>query len=144
VEDQASAVWEGDATNGSGAITTGALLGTQYGGPVGAVSQTGGGQPVACAGELIAAAHAASFSRALSAELDRIGLLAERITTTAKVTSEVLSTGWVVTAILLDVVARVPAASISDFIDASMTAKTNCLVCRLLNAKVSLNARLER
>lgn len=108
------------------------------------VSQTGGRQPLTCTGELIAAAHAASFSRALSSELDRIGLLAERITTTAKVTSEALSTGWVVTAILLDVVARVPAARIDDLIDAAISAKTNCFVCRLLNVNVSLNARLDR
>jgi len=82
---------------------------------------------------------------ALSDALDHAGFPAQRITTTATVTSSNLTEeGWTVTSILLDVVARVPAARFGDFIDAAMSAKVSCSICRLLNTNVSLNARMEK
>jgi len=139
---RASAVWGGSPIKGKGAVTTqnGALRKTHY---VAQGTKVGGGRTTNSA-ELIAAAHAASFSVALSDALNRAGFPAERITTTATVTSENLSMeDWTITGILLDVVARVPAAKLSDFIDVAVGAKTSCSISRLLNTNVSLNARLE-
>jgi lipoyl-dependent peroxiredoxin len=141
MECSASAVWDGSPIKGKGAVTTqnGALRGTHY-----AAQATKVGGRTTNSAELIAAAHAASFSIALSDTLDRAGFKAERIVTTATVTSEDLSMeDWTVTGILLEVVAKVPAAKLSDFIEAAVSAKTGCSIGRLLNTNVSLNARLE-
>jgi len=142
MECRASAVWDGNPIKGKGAVSTqnGALQRTHY---AAQATNVGGGRTTNSA-ELIAAAHAASFSIALSDALDRAGFKAERIVTTATVTSEDLSMeDWTITGILLEVVAKVPAAKVSDFIEAAIGAKTGCSVGRLLNTNVSLNARLE-
>ncbi len=145
MEWRASAVWEGSpikGNGGKGVVTTqnGALRRTHY---VAQATEELCGRTTNSA-ELVAAAHAASFSVALSGALNRAGLRAERIITTATVTSENFSMeDWTITGILLDVVAKVPAAKLADFIDAAVGAKTNCSISRLLNTNVSLNARLE-
>jgi osmotically inducible protein OsmC len=94
--------------------------------------------------ELIAAAHACSFSLALSHELGIAGVSSDNITTTATATMEHLSTGWTIMKMHLNVVARLPKLSQSDFIDATVRAKTSCLVSRLLRANISMNAKLEK
>jgi osmotically inducible protein OsmC len=142
MECQASAVWDGSPSKGRGAVTTrnGALRGTSY---VAQASKSGQGRTTNSA-EHIAAAHAASFSIALSEGLDRAGFPATRIVTTATVTSEDFSKeDWTITGILLDVVAKVPAAKLCDFIDVAVGAKIGCSIGRLLNTNVSLTARLE-
>jgi lipoyl-dependent peroxiredoxin len=142
MECHASAVWDGSPIRGKGAVTTqnGALRGAHY---IGQASKVQSGITTDSA-ELIAAAHAASFSIALSEGLDRAGFPATRIVTTATLTSEDFSKeDWTITGILLDVVAKVPAAKLSDFIDVAVGAKIGCSIGRLLNTNVSLNARLE-
>ena len=86
MECRASAVWDGSPIKGKGAVTTqnGALRETHY---VAQATKVGGGRTTNSA-ELIAAAHAASFSIALCDALNRAGFKAERIVTTATVTSE--------------------------------------------------------
>ncbi len=44
----------------------------------------------------------------------------------------------------LDVLARLPKITQSGFIDATVRAKTNCLVSRLVRANMSMNAKLEK
>jgi osmotically inducible protein OsmC len=94
--------------------------------------------------ELIAAAHACSFSLALSNELGFAGASTDNITTTATATMEQLPAGWTIMKIHLNVLARLPRLSQSDFIDATVRAKTSCLVSRLLRANISMNAKLEK
>lgn len=93
--------------------------------------------------ELIAAAHAGSFSLALAQELGRAALSVGDIITSAAVTLERLVVGWTIIAIHLNVVARLPKVEQGRFIDATVRAKTNCLVSRVLRATISMNARLE-
>lgn len=93
--------------------------------------------------ELVAAAYAACFSMALSEHLGHAGFYTDLIHTTATVTSEQLPEGWTMTRILLDVVARVPRARSSDFIDAALRAKTRCTISLLITAIVSMKAKLE-
>ncbi len=94
--------------------------------------------------ELIAAAHAGCFSMALSAELGKAGLTAESIRTTAAVTLEMLESGPTVTAIHLDLVARVPGADRGTFEKAANDAKEGCPISRLLKAaRITLSSRLE-
>src|ERR1039457_1480611 len=54
--------------------------------------------------ELIAVAHAACFSMALSAQLGGANLTPESINTSATLTMEKLEAGWAITAVHLDVV----------------------------------------
>jgi len=92
--------------------------------------------------ELIAAAHAGSFSLALSKELKLPPSTSGSIVTTATVTIEHLDTGWTITNIHLNTVATLPKVTQNQFIDATVRAKTSCLVSRLLRATISVNARL--
>lgn len=147
MEHQAFAVWKGSGDHASGTVTTrnGALREIRYAGRIrpGRINKAVNNHKITCAEELIAAAHAASFSMALSDAMDRIGFPAERITTTTTVTSANLTKGWTVTSILLDVIARIPGANKIDFIDAAVGAKTDCFISRLMGTNISLKARLE-
>jgi osmotically inducible protein OsmC len=93
--------------------------------------------------ELVAAAHAASFSLALWQELGLADSATANFVTTSTVTLERLAAGWTIMNIHLDVIARLPKVTQSSFIDATVRAKTNCLVSRLLRANMSMNAKLE-
>lgn len=94
--------------------------------------------------ELIAAAHAGSFSLTLANELAEAGYRPCQIDTTATVTMECLAGGWTMTQIHLDVMARVPKVAEYDFVDAALRAKANCPVSRALNANISMRAQLNR
>ena len=94
--------------------------------------------------ELIAAAHAGSFSLTLANELEEAGYHPRQIDTTATVQMEYISQGWTLTQIHLDVTARVPKAAECDFVDAALQAKANCPISRALNANISMRAKLTR
>jgi osmotically inducible protein OsmC len=137
---KASVRWTGGARDGSGAMTTesGMLKQTRYssGTPFKKSNRT---NPA----ELIAAAHAASFSMALANELGTAGFVPNHIATSATVTLERLAAGWTMTRINLEVLAEVPKAAQSDFIDATLRAKTGCPISRLLRVNISMHAKLE-
>ena len=94
--------------------------------------------------ELIAAAHAGSFSLSLANELAEAGYRPHQIDTTAAVTLENLADRWTLTQIHLDVIATVPKVAEYDFVDAALRAKANCPVSRSLNANISMRAQLNR
>ncbi|MDB5769240.1 MAG: osmC [Collimonas fungivorans] len=136
----ASAAWSGGLKDGKGNISTqsGLLANAQYGfntrfedGP--------GTNPE----ELIAAAHAGCFSMALAAQLGEAGMTAESIKTSAAVTLEKIDGGFSITAVHLDLVARIPGATQASFEAVADKAKTGCPVSKLLNAKITLDAKLE-
>jgi osmotically inducible protein OsmC len=136
----ASVNWQGSHSHGTGAMstTTSALTKAPY----------GFGRRIVCDAtnppELIAAAHAGSFSIALANELGHAGYHPTQIDTTATVTMEDTAPGWTMTQIHLDVIATVPRALQCDFIDATLRAKASCPISRLLNANISLRAKLKR
>ena len=92
--------------------------------------------------ELIAAAHAGSFSLTLANELGEAGYSPRQIDTTATVMMENMAAGWTMTQILLDVIAAVPRVAQCDFVDAALRAKANCPVSRALTANISMHAQL--
>jgi len=94
--------------------------------------------------ELIAAAHAACFSMALSAQLGAANLTPESINTTANLKMEKLDAGWAITTVHLDVNAKVPNADDAAFQKAAENAKAGCPVSQVLNAKITMSARLEK
>jgi lipoyl-dependent peroxiredoxin len=135
----ASATWVGGIRRGQGVITTESSFLSQSQYFVSCDGKANGTNPY----ELLAAAHAACFSMALAHELAGAGFSPQRIDTTVTVTMEPLSTGWTLTAIQLDVLAKVPRAKQGDFIRAALCAKTNCLISRLLKTNISMSAKLE-
>jgi len=137
---KASAVWQGGLKDGKGTISTdsGVLSNTQY--SFATRFEMGiGTNPE----ELIAAAHAGCFSMALSGQLGNAGLVPESINTTTSVTLEKTETGFTVTEVHLDVRAKIPGASLESFETASNNAKTGCPISRLLNTKITMDAKLE-
>jgi|TARA_R110002049_G_scaffold10127_1_gene50120 osmotically inducible protein OsmC len=92
--------------------------------------------------ELIGAAHAACFSMALSMILGEKDLTADSIETTAEVHLEPKDGGFHIPRVHLKVQAKVPGASEEDFAEAANTAKENCPVSTLLNAKITMAAEL--
>ncbi len=134
-----SAVWTGGLKDGKGMVSSasGVLKETQY--SFSTRFENGiGTNPE----ELIAAAHAGCFSMALSAQLGNDNLKPERIETTATVTLEKQDTGFAITTVHLDVTARIPGASEEAFRKAAEAAKAGCPVSKLLNAKITMDARL--
>jgi len=102
-----------------------------------------GDQPGTNPEELIAAAHAGCFSMALSAQLGTANLTPESIRTNATLTMEKLDSGWTITAVHLDVVGKVPKADAATFQKLADAAKTGCPVSKVLNAKITMSAKLE-
>jgi lipoyl-dependent peroxiredoxin len=139
MERKASAIWKGGLKDGKGTVssTSGVLSNTPYSFKT-RFEDTPGTNPE----ELIAAAHAACFSMALSAQLGGAQLTPESINTAATLTMEKLESGWTITAVHLDVTAKVPGASAEAFNKAAQDAKAGCPVSKVLNAKVTMNAKL--
>lgn len=139
MERKASAVWKGGLKDGKGTVSTtsGILANTPY-----SFTTRFENAPGTNPEELIAAAHAGCFSMALSAQLGGSNLTPESINTSATLTMEKLEAGWTITAVHLDVVAKVPGASAEAFDKAAQNAKAGCPVSKVLNAKITMNARL--
>jgi lipoyl-dependent peroxiredoxin len=140
IKRKASAVWQGGLKEGKGSISSGSgvLAKTQY--SFGTRFENGAGTNPE---ELVAAAHAGCFSMALSAQLGNAGITPQAIETAATLTMEKLEAGWTVTAVHLDVVGRIPGGDRAAFETAANAAKAGCPISRLLNAKISMDARLE-
>jgi lipoyl-dependent peroxiredoxin len=135
----ASAMWNGDLKSGKGTISTdsGLLSNAQY--SFGTRFENGKGTNPE---ELIAAAHAGCFSMALSAQLAEAGLVAQSIQTTATVTLEKSGAGFAITAVHLDLTAKIPGADQQAFETAAEKAKAGCPVSKVLNAKITLDKKL--
>lgn len=136
----ASAQWNGGLKDGKGTMTTGSnlLSNAQY--SFGTRFEQGVGTNPE---ELIAAAHAGCFSMALSAQLGSAGLSPESVRTNAAVTLEKTDGGFAITAVHLDVSAKVPGADQAAFDKAANAAKEGCPVSKVLNAKITMDAKLE-
>ena len=136
----AKAVWKGGLKGGKGTISTdsGVLSETQYSFNT-RFEEGKGTNPE----ELIAAAHAGCFSMALSAQLEDAGLTAESIRTTASVRLDKTDAGFAITSVHLDVAARMPGADRQAFETAAQNAKAGCPVSKVLNAEITMDARLE-
>jgi lipoyl-dependent peroxiredoxin len=140
VKRQGSAEWRGKLQDGKGIVSSqsGVLADTPYS----FRSRFADGTETNPE-ELIAAAHAACFSMALSAQLGNAGVTPEWIRTTATADFEKLDAGWTVTSILLETRAKVPGMDRAAFDTAAQAAKTGCPVSRLLNTTITLQATLE-
>jgi osmotically inducible protein OsmC len=136
----ASAAWTGSGKEGTGSVTTqsGRLKETPYSfhtrfedGP--------GTNPE----ELIAAAHAGCFTMALAFQLGAAGHTAESLATEAKVTMEQEGGGWAIKAVHLSLHGKVPGITADQFASIAAAAKAGCPVSKVLNAEITLDAKLD-
>jgi osmotically inducible protein OsmC len=134
-------VWKGGLKDGTGTVSTesGVLANIPYNFSKRFESEKGTNPE-----ELIAAAHAACFSMALSAQLGNAGMKAESINTTATVSLEQVEGGFAVTSSHLETTVRIPNADKAAFDKAVENAKSGCPISKLLNAKITMNAKLQQ
>ena len=137
---RASAVWQGDLKNGKGTMTapSGVMKDAAY-----SFATRFEDKPGTNPEELIAAAHAACFSMALSADLGRAGFKAERIESTAEVSFGKVDDKPTVTASHLKTKARVPGIDRATFEKIANETKVGCPISRLLKLDITLDATLE-
>jgi lipoyl-dependent peroxiredoxin len=139
VQRRASAQWKGGLKEGKGTVSTasGAVKNVAY-----SFAMRFGDTPGTNPEELVAAAHAACFSMALSNELGQRGYQPDTIDTKAILDFDKTDAGWSVKSIHLDVTAKVPSADPTKFQAAAEAAKKNCPISRLLNTQITLSAKL--
>jgi osmotically inducible protein OsmC len=138
---KAEVTWHGDLKSGSGridSVTSGAIGGLDVDWHARAEDVEAKTSPE----ELIAAAHAACFSMALSNGLGQAGHPADELKTSATVTFQ---PGEGITKIALAVAGKVPGMDDAAFQEAAETAKENCPVSKALASvpEISVSARLE-
>lgn len=140
IKRSATAEWRGAIKDGAGHITTQSkvLDRTQYGFHT-RFAEGPGTNPE----ELIAAAHAGCFTMALSGKLGEAGLTAARLMTRATVALDKTDDGFTISSVHLELSATIPGASQEAFHDAAQKAKQGCPVSKLLNAQITLEAKLE-
>jgi osmotically inducible protein OsmC len=136
----ASAKYEGMGKDGKGRITTqsGVLSEQGYG-----FGTRFGDEPGTNPEELIAAAHAACFTMALSLILGEAKLTAEQMETKADVTLEKQGDGFAITSVHLALTAKIPGADDAKFQELAGKAKAGCPVSKLLNTEITLDAKLQ-
>ncbi len=137
ITNTASAQWQGDLKTGKGTISTGngGLNNLPYGFKTRFEGEKGSNPE-----ELIGAAHASCFSMALSAELGKAGITADKIETKCTVTLEKVGEGFAVTKSHLDLAVTAPGADQTALEKAANDAKKGCPISKLLNAEITLNA----
>lgn len=136
----AKAQWKGDLKSGKGTIsaTSGVLSNTPY-----SFRDRFENGPNTNPEELLAAAHAACFSMALSLMLQNEGLKADSIETTCIITLDKEGDGFAITKSHLDLTATIPGADQAAFNRAAQSAKENCPVSKLYDTDITLDAKLQ-
>ncbi len=137
----ASAVWEGGLRGGKGTYKTGSGAAAGSYGFGSRFESAKGSNPE----ELIAAAHAACLSMALSAGLERAGKTPTRVETSAACTIEKVGDAFRITKMRLVVRGKVPGLDQAGFARAAEDAKNGCPVSNALKGNVAfeLDAKLE-
>jgi osmotically inducible protein OsmC len=137
---KASAVWEGGLKGGKGTFKgESGAIGGQYSFASRFEEGTGSNPE-----ELMAAAHAACFSMALSAQLEGNGTPPQRVETNAVCTVEKVGAGFKITTMRLTTRATAPGVDAAKFQEIATAAKEGCPVSQALkgNVNVVLDAAL--
>ena len=136
---KAKAVWRGTGRAGSGDLTTdsGVLAGTPYSFKTRFENEKGTNPE-----ELVAAAHAGCFTMALAFALQGAGFTPTELTTEAAVTLEPEGQGFRISRSALTLRAQVPNLDAVKFAQLAGDAEKNCPVSKVLNAAITLDAKL--
>lgn len=141
---RAEATWSGPLTTGSGAVSarsSGAFSDL----PVTWAARTESSDGRTSPEELVAAAHSACFSMALSGSLGRAGTPPDRLEVSAEVTFDKLEAGWRVVSSAITVHGWVPGCSAEAFAAAAEATRTGCPISQALigNVELTVQATLE-
>jgi osmotically inducible protein OsmC len=136
---KAKALWHGTGRDGSGSLSSdsGVLSATPYSFKTRFENEKGTNPE-----ELIAAAHAGCFTMALAFQLQGAGLTPTELSTEAAVSIDRGGQGFKITRSALTLRAKVPNLSEADFQRMAHDAEKNCPVSRVLNAEITLDAKL--
>jgi len=136
---KAKAVWRGTGRAGSGNLSTdsGVLAGTPYSFSTRFENEKGTNPE-----ELIAAAHAGCFTMALAFRLQGAGYTPTELSTEAAVTLEPEGQGFHISRSALTLRAVVPGLDAAKFAEMASDAEKNCPVSKVLNAEITLDAKL--
>jgi lipoyl-dependent peroxiredoxin len=136
---KAKAVWHGSGRAGDGHLSTdsGVLADTPYSFKTRFENEKGTNPE-----ELIAAAHAGCFTMALAFGLQGAGYTPTELTTEAAVTIEQEGQGFRISRSALTLRARVPNLDQNSFARMAGEAEKNCPVSKVLNAEITLDAKL--
>jgi osmotically inducible protein OsmC len=136
----AKAQWHGTGRDGSGTLSTdsGVLKNSPYSFRTRMENEKGTNPE-----ELIAAAHAGCFTMALAFGLQMAGYTPTELTTEAAVTLDRDGQGYRISRSTLTLRASVPNLSNEEFMRLAQDAEKNCPVSKLLNAEITLDAKLE-
>ncbi|MBM4407277.1 MAG: OsmC family peroxiredoxin [Chloroflexi bacterium] len=134
---RADATWNGSLAEGNGVVsasTSGAFTSL----PVTWRARTEASEGRTSPEELVAAAHAACFSMALSGSLGRNGTPPEQLDVSATVTFDKVDK-WTVVSSALAVRGRVPGLDADRFRELAESAKDDCPISRALKGNVALS-----
>jgi lipoyl-dependent peroxiredoxin len=136
-----SAEWKGDVPSGTGTFTAGDTITGGY-----TYKSRFENGPGSNPEQLIAAAHAACFSMALSNLLAQSGRPPDSVRTDATVTLRTVDGKPTITKIALVTVGHVPGIDEAAFVDHALAAKAGCPVSRALASvpEITLEASLAR
>jgi osmotically inducible protein OsmC len=141
---RAEAHWSGNLAGGGGAVSaiSSGAFGDQA---ITWRARTEAAEGKTSPEELLAAAHAACYSMALSHELAQAGHAPERVDVAVEVSADKTDAGWTVLASHISVRARVPGIDAGTFQEKAEAAKGGCPVSRAISGSVeiSLEAVLE-
>lgn len=136
---KAKAVWRGTGRAGNGQLSTnsGVLAETPYSFRTRFENEKGTNPE-----ELIAAAHAGCFTMALAFQLQGAGFTPTELSTEAAVSLEPEGQGFRITRSALTLRANVPNLDQAAFDKMAGEAEKNCPVSKVLNAQITLDAKL--
>lgn len=136
---KAKAVWHGTGRAGNGTLTTdsGVLASTPYSFRTRFENEKGTNPE-----ELIAAAHAGCFTMALAFQLQGAGFTPTELSTEAAVSLEPEGQGFRIKSSALTLRAAVPNLDEATFNRLAGDAEKNCPVSKVLNAAITLDAKL--
>jgi lipoyl-dependent peroxiredoxin len=136
-----TAEWKGDLPSGAGTFTAGDTISGGY-----TFKSRFEDGPGSNPEQLIAAAHAACFSMALSSALAKAGSPPDSVQTEATVTLRTVDGTPTITKIALVTVGRVPGIDEAAFIELAQGAKAGCPVSRALAGvpEITLDASLAK
>jgi osmotically inducible protein OsmC len=135
---RAEAFWSGDLTSGAGAVSA-VSSGVFHDLPVTWAARTEAPEGKTSPEELVAAAHAACYSMAFSAQLGRNGTPPTRLDVSSEVTFAQVEGGWKVESSQLTVRGEVPGISEDDFLRIAEAAKDGCPISGALKGNVELS-----
>jgi osmotically inducible protein OsmC len=136
---KAKAVWRGTGRAGSGNLSTdsGVLADTPYSFKTRFENEKGTNPE-----ELIAAAHAGCFTMALAFQLQAAGFTPTELSTEAAVSLDPEGQGFRISRSALTLRGSVPNLDEATFTRLAGVAEKNCPVSKVLNAEITLDAKL--